>query len=278
MTIESVPNFSEGRNAPTVRAIAAAMGDCVLDYSLDPDHHRSVITAAATPPVLLDAVCNAAAKAVELIDLRTHHGVHPRFGALDVLPFIPLEKATVDDCVELARHAGHRLWTELRLPVYFYEAAARSPARQSLARLRQELRANPHAIPDIGDPAPHPTAGVVIVGARFFLIAYNVNLESTNLAAAKTIAAAVRRLPGVRALGLYLASAQTAQVSMNLIDFRKTGIAAAFDAVCRQARELGIEVRESELIGLAPAAALTPEIAAYVRLRDFHPRRILPVK
>lgn len=278
MIIESVPNFSEGRNTASVQAIAAAMGDCVLDYSLDADHHRSVITAAGAPPVLLDAVCSAAAKAVELIDLRTHQGVHPRTGALDVLPFIPLQDATMADCIKLAREAGERLWTELRLPVYFYEAAAQSAGRQSLAQLRKELRADPHAAPDIGDPVPHPSAGVVIVGARFFLIAYNVNLESSDLAAAKTIAAAVRRLPGVRALGLYLESAQTAQVSMNLIDFRQTGIAAAFDAVCHHARELGIAVRESELIGLAPSTALTPEIAAHVRLRDFHPRRILPVK
>lgn len=278
MIVESVPNFSEGRNAGTVRAIATAMGDCVLDYSLDPDHHRSVITAAAAPQDLLRAVCSAAAKAVELIDLRAHAGVHPRSGALDVLPFIPLLDASIGDCVGLAHQAGERLWNDLRLPVYFYEAAAQSPARQSLAQLRKEIRANPDARPDIGDPTPHASAGVAIVGARFFLIAFNVNLDSADLAAAKTIAAALRLMPGVRALGLFLESTQTAQVSMNLIDYRLTGIAAAFDAVCRRASELGVEVRESELIGLAPSSALTPEIAAHVRLRGFHPRMILPLK
>lgn len=278
MILESVPNFSEGRKPDTVSAIAAAMGDCVLDYSLDRDHHRSVITAAAAPRDLLRAVFDGAAKAVELVDLRDHQGVHPRSGALDVLPFIPLDDASMDDCVELAREAGERLWRELRLPVYLYEDAAQTPLRRSLAQLRKEIRSNPSAPPDIGDPNPHPTAGVAIVGARFFLIAFNVNLDSNDVVIAKTVATAVRRLPGVRALGLYLESSKTAQVSMNLIDYRQTGIAAAFDAVTYHARQLGIRVRDSELIGLAPSPALTPEIAAHVRLRFFSPRMILPLK
>lgn len=278
MILEAVPNFSEGRKAGTVRAIAAAMGECVLDYSLDGDHHRSVVTAVAPPGELLRAALGGAAKAVELIDLRTHQGVHPRSGALDVLPFIPLGGASMDDGAELAREAGERLWKELHVPVYFYEAAAQAPSRRSLAELRKEIRSDPNALPDIGDPVAHPTAGVAIVGARFFLIAYNVNLDSPDVVIARTVATAVRRLPGVRALGLYLESSKTAQVSMNLIDYRQTGIAAAFDAVTYHARQLGIVVRDSELIGLAPAAALTPEIAAHVRLRFFSPRMILPLR
>lgn len=277
MIVETVPNFSEGRNRVVVEAIAAAMGDCVLDWSLDADHHRSVITAAGERDDLLVAVMRGAAAAVDKIDLRTHTGVHPRAGAVDVLPFIPLRGATLADCAELAVEAGEQLWQRFGIPVFLYGEAARHENRRNLAMVRREIRLDPKAMPDIGDVAGgHKTAGVTVVGARFFLIAYNVNLATDDVAAAKAITMKMRAIPHVKALGLSLAGAGIAQVSMNLTDYRVTGIAAAFEAVQREAETLGVAVKESELIGMAPPDALNDDIAEQVRLRGYHRGMILP--
>lgn len=276
--VEAVPNFSEGRDAQVVRSIAAAMDPCVLDFSLDPDHHRSVITIAGAPSAVVAAAVRGAEAAARLIDLSNHVGVHPRVGAIDVLPFVPVTGVTLEECVSLAEWAGQEIWNRCAIPVYFYEAAARTPERRKLADVRREIRLSADAKPDIGRAGLHPTAGAAVVGARFFLIAYNVNLATADVGVAKAIAGRVRKLPGVRALGLWLESAGAAQVSMNLVDYRLTGIAAAFAAVRAEAQALGTDVVESELIGLAPAAALDRAIAAEVLLRDFHEGMILEEK
>ncbi|MCC6586365.1 MAG: glutamate formimidoyltransferase [Bryobacterales bacterium] len=276
MIVETVPNFSEGRNRDTVEAIALRMGDCVLDWSLDADHHRCVITAAGDRGELFAAVMRGAEQAVETIDLRTHRGVHPRVGALDVLPFVPLRGAAMQDCAELAVEAGEQLWQRFGIPVFLYGEAARLEERRNLAMVRREIKLDARAKPDIGDAAGHKTAGVTVVGARYFLIAYNVNLATGDVSAAKAIAAKMRAIPHVKALGLHLAGAGVAQVSMNLTDYRVTGIGAAFEAVRREAEALGIAVSESELIGMAPPDALNDDIAARVRLRAYRRGLILP--
>ncbi|MEZ5352331.1 MAG: glutamate formimidoyltransferase [Bryobacteraceae bacterium] len=275
MLIEAVPNFS-GDPTPMVEAIGAVSGAAVLDHSFDRDHNRSVITCAGPPDAILEASLRAAARAVETIDLRRHRGVHPRIGALDVLPFVPLQGARLDDCAALAVEAGHRLWRQLAIPVYLYEAAARREECRNLSEVRRRAPGLP---PDIGGPAPHPTAGATAVGARPFLVAFNVNLKSGNVAAAKAIAAKVRETGGglarVKALGLEIASRGIAQVSMNLTDFTVTSVAAVFDAVEREARSLGLEVLESELIGLAPRAAIDEAVARHTRIGGWNPSRIL---
>ena len=278
MLVESVPNFSEGRDRSVVEAIADAIttvpGAIVLDLSMDPDHNRSVITFAGRPESVLEASIRAAGKAAERIDLRLHTGVHPRIGAIDVLPFVPLEGTTMEDCVRLARRAAQAIWELHGIPAYLYEFAALRDDHRNLADVRRG-----QSPPDIGGPALHPTAGAVAVGARKFLIAFNVNLESTDLGAAREIARAIREatggLPRVKALGLTMASEGMVQVSMNLTDFEATSIDTAFDAVRELAAKRGIGVRESELIGLAPAAALNEHIARRVLLRAFHPGMIL---
>jgi glutamate formiminotransferase len=264
--IECVPNFSEGRDAGILNDLAAAVkraGAYLLDRTSDVDHNRSVLTFAGSRETALAAALACARIAVERIDLRRHSGVHPRIGALDVLPFVPLEGASMEECVSLAREAGRRIWTDFGLPVYFYEAAASSPQRANLAHVRKQMFP-----PDLGGPEPHPTAGMTAVGARKFLIAYNVNLRTEDLGAAKAIARQVREASGglrcVKALGLPLASRGQVQVSMNLTDFEVTPPHVAFLAVCDLARQRGVEVSGSELIGLIPCKAL--EMAAGVDL------------
>lgn len=276
--IECVPNFSEGRDLAVLDAIAGAIasipGAAILDRTSDHDHHRSVITFAADPESVVEAAVRAAAEAVMRIDLTTHTGVHPRLGALDVLPFVPLSGATLADCVELAHRAGERIWNELRVPVFFYEAAARRP---ELCRL-EEVRRGKHA-PDLGGPALHPTAGAAIVGARKILIAYNINLNTTDLRVAKDIARAIRTssggLPCVKALGLPLASRGLVQVSMNLTDFEQTSIHTVFELVTRLAAAHGVEVAESELIGLVPRKALEAAFAHFLKLPLFDSSNVI---
>ena len=280
--VESVPNFSEGRRAEVVDEIVAAFGNAhpdvlVLDRSSDPDHNRSVLTLAGPGPALVEAAVSGAAACVRLIDLRTHHGAHPRMGALDVLPFVPLDPAA--DCVPLALEAGRRLAEEVGVPVYFYGQAARRPERVALPSVRgrgfEELaeaaRSDPARAPDLGGPGLHPTAGATAVGVRPFLIAYNVNLAGEDVGLARRIARAVRErdggLPAVRALGLPLEGRRMTQVSMNLLDFRVTSPATAFAAVAALAGQAGVEVVESEIVGLVPEAALVGVDPASLRLR-----------
>jgi glutamate formiminotransferase len=268
--VECVPNFSEGRDPRVVDAIASAIASgrrvAVLDCQSDADHNRSVITFVAAPEAAVEAAVRGAAVAVERIDLGRHTGVHPRIGAADVVPFVPLENMTLDDCAALAHQAGEQIWRRLRVPVYFYEAAALRPEWRNLAGLR---RSNPRP-PDVGGPAPHPTAGATAVGARSFLIAYNINLATGDLELARRIARSIRAFPSVKALGFYLESRKLAQVSMNLVDFERTPVEEVYAAVEREAA-----VSDSELIGMVPRRAYEMAPRFYERCANFRPALIL---
>jgi glutamate formiminotransferase len=289
--IECVPNFSEGRDAAKIDAIESAIrsadGAIVLHRSSDPDHNRSVITFAGPPESVLEAAVRGTAAAAKLIDLRAHKGVHPRLGALDVLPFVPVRGTTLEDCIALAHRAGERFWRELSIPVYFYEAAARRPARQRLEDVRrgqfEEIREaaliDESRQPDIGGPGLHSTAGAVIVGARRFLIAFNINLRTSDLQVAKDIARAIRTssggLPAVKALGLPLMSRNLVQVSMNLTDFEQTGLCMVYNEIARRATARGVEIAGSELIGLMPRSAMEQAAGAFLQLENFDSQRIV---
>lgn len=291
MLIECVPNFSEGRDPVRIGAIESAIADVtgilLLDRTSDWDHNRSVITFAGAPEAVIEAALRAARKAAGLIDLNLHRGVHPRIGALDVLPFVPLEDATMDDCVAIARQAGSRIWNELGIPVYFYQAAATRPDRVPLENLRRgQFEGLREAValdetrrPDLGGPFLHPTAGAVITGARKLLLAFNINLQTTDLALAKSIARRIRAssggFPAVKALGLPLASRGLVQVSMNLTDFERTPLHIVFLEVARLAAEHGVAIAESELIGLIPRLALEAAAAGLLKLPCFHSGRVL---
>jgi glutamate formiminotransferase/glutamate formiminotransferase/formiminotetrahydrofolate cyclodeaminase len=273
MIVECVPNFSEGRDAAVVAALAHAGAPWVIHQTSDTDHNRSVLSLAGPPEEILDSAVALAREAARLIDLRTHAGVHPRIGALDVLPFVPLEGAAMDDCVALAHRAGERIWTELGIPVYFYEFAALREACRNLADVRKQL-----VPPDLGGE-PHPSAGCMAVGARKVLIAYNVNLRSGDLGAARAIARTIRQanggLAGVKALGLALESRGLVQVSMNLVDYELTPPHVAFLAIQHEARAMGIEVESSELIGLIPRRALEMAEGVDLRWENLTPESVL---
>jgi glutamate formiminotransferase / 5-formyltetrahydrofolate cyclo-ligase len=269
--VECVPNFSEGRRADVVDALADAVAATpsvqLLDRTSDADHNRSVLTFAGPPAAVADAAAAAVAVALERIDMTAHSGQHPRLGAVDVVPFVPLGETTMDECVALARAFGERIADEHELPVYLYARAATRPERQVLADIRRPqfeglaaLIGTPDHAPDFGPARVHPTAGATVVGARPFLIAYNINLETRDVELAKRIARRVREssggLPRVQALGLYLDEGSCAQVSMNLLDHTVTPMWQVWQAVGELARAEGVDVRESELIGLCPLAAL----------------------
>jgi glutamate formiminotransferase len=286
--VECVPNLSEGRRLEVVEEVAAAFagadpGVLVLDRSSDADHNRTVLTLAGPGPALVEAAVAGAAACARLIDLNRHRGVHPRMGALDVVPFVPLGAATrlagaADpdlDCAALAERAGRRIAAEAGVPVYLYGAAARHPARAPLPAVRRRgfeaLRDAPDPLPDFGGPGLHPTAGATAVGAREVLVAYNVDLAGADLELARRIAAAVRErdggLPRVRAMGVARPDRGLVQVSMNLLDYRATPPAAAFAAVAELAERAGAAVEASEIVGLVPAAALAGVDPADLRLR-----------
>ena len=289
--IECIPNFSEGRDAEKVEliisAIASVAGVVVLDAEMDGDHHRSVITMAGEPAAVVEAAIRAAATAVELIDLNHHAGEHPRIGALDVLPFVPLKGVTMAECIELARLAGRRIASELRIPVYFYEQAATRPERVDLAdvrrgefeRLRDEIGNDPARVPDAGEPRIHPTAGAMAVGARLPLIAYNINLATENLAVAKSIAKAVRGRDGglryLKALGIDLRERRQVQVSMNLVNHEATPLHRVFEMVRREAARYGVAISGSEIVGLVPQAALDACTEYYLQIENFSPELVL---
>ncbi len=290
--VESVPNFSDGQRPAVIDEVVAAFAGAhpevlVLDRSSDPDHDRSVLTLAGPGEALVSAAVAGAAACARLIDLRQQHGAHPRMGALDVLPFVPLGGVGVAECVALAEEAGRRLVAEAGIPVYFYGAAARRPERAALPAVRgrgfeallEAAPCDPASAPDLGGPALHPSAGATAVGVRPFLVAYNVALASDDLALARSIAALVRerdgRLPAVRALGIPLPRRRQVQVSMNLLDFRVTPPAAAFAAVAAAAARAGVEVAGSEIVGLVPEAALAGVDPAALLLHGFSPDHFL---
>ena len=287
MLVESVPNFSEGRRPEVCEKLAdeaRAAGAKVLGLQRDPDHNRSVLTFVGDSAAVAAAAFACARKAVELIDLTRHEGQHPRMGAIDVLPFVPLEGTSLADCVSLARDVGRRLGDELALPVFLYEAAATRPDRKNLAEIRKPqfeglrdlIGKDPDRVPDFGPARIHPTAGCAAVGARMALIAYNVDLESKDVALAKRIARKIRErdggLPGIKALGLWIEDRQCAQVSINVCDFARTGLLEVFRAV---EREAGGAVRSSEVVGLVPRAALPPDAERVLRLAGFAPDQVL---
>lgn len=290
MIIESVPNFSEGRNPEVCRAIADAArraGASVLDLTWDPDHHRSVLTFAGPPAAVETAAFAVAMAALERIDMTKHQGRHPRMGALDVLPFIPIRDASMDEAVAMARSVGARLGSALRLPVFLYEAAATRPERRNLADvrapqfegLRDLIGKDPDRRPDFGPDRIHPTGGAVAVGARMPLIAFNLDLATDDVDVARSIARAIRErdggLPGIKALGLFLDQRNCAQVSMNVCDYTKTGLLAVYDAVEGHAARLGTSIRAGELIGLVPRAAFPEGAEKKLKIPDFSAERIL---
>jgi glutamate formiminotransferase / 5-formyltetrahydrofolate cyclo-ligase len=288
--IESVPNVSEGRRTDVVAALVESVervhGVRLLDHSSDASHNRSVLTMVGDAQGLETAILALVERAVASIDLRAHRGEHPRLGAVDVVPFIPIEAATMADCVALARRVGAAIAERYSVPVYLYEEASANPSRRNLEDIRRgefeglaAKMASDGWAPDFGGPQPHPTAGATVVGARMPLIAYNINLATDRLEVAKKIAAAVRSSSGgfrfVKAMGIALQDRGIVQVSMNLTNYEKTPMFRVFETVRREAARYGVEVLESEIIGLVPAAALTDAAEYYLQLAGFTREQVL---
>jgi glutamate formiminotransferase/formiminotetrahydrofolate cyclodeaminase len=292
--IECVPNFSEGRDPAKVDAIVSAMsgvaGVYVLDREMDADHHRCVVTLAGEPEAVAEAALRGVGKAMELIDLNVHTGAHPRVGAADVIPFIPIHGVTIEDCVALARRVGKEIWARYRIPVFFYEAAATRADRTNLENvrrgqfegLRDELKRNHDRQPDIGEPKLHPTAGVTVVGARKFLIAYNVNLNTSDVGIASKIAKAIRFSSGglryVKSMGVELKARNLAQVSINLTDFEQTPMHRVYEMVKREAARYGAIPVGSEIVGLIPKKAIEMAADYFLQVENFSPEQIFENK
>lgn len=289
--VECFPNFSEGRRTDVVDAIAAAVlaagSVYLLDRHMDPDHNRAVITIAGSPEAITEAAFRGVEAAAAHIDLTKHHGAHPRIGAADVVPFVPIRGVTLDECVLIARSVGQRISGQLKIPVYLYEAAATRPGRirlEDIRRgqfegLRDEIETKPERKPDFGEPRIHPTAGATAVGARKLLIAFNINLDTPDVEIARQIARRVRSssggLPYVKAMGLRLKERNQAQVSMNLTDYEQTSMRLVFDTVRIEAERLGAGIAGSEIVGLIPRGALDPAAVPDLRLENFRPSMIL---
>ena len=289
--VECVPNFSEGRDAAKIEAIVqsilAVPEVVLLDREADADHNRSVLTFVGPPAAVADAAFRSVQKAAALIDLRKHRGAHPRIGAADVVPFIPIEGVTLEDCIAMAERVGKEIWSKLRIPVYFYEAAAKRPDRVNLENIRRgqfealatEMGRVAERAPDVGEPACHPSAGATVVGARKFLIAYNVNLGTADVSIAKRIAKAIRFSSGgfryVKSMGVSLASRNLAQVSINLTDFEQTPMHLVFETVRREAERYGVPVVGSEIVGLIPKRALELSAEYFLRFENFRPELVL---
>lgn len=288
--VQCVPNFSEGRRPEVVEQIVAAIraveGVSLLDYSMDASHNRSVVTFIGPPARVGEAALAAAARAAELINMEEHSGAHPRIGATDVIPFIPVSGVEMAECVELARTVGREMGEKLGIPVYLYEAAATRPERKNLAQVRQgqyeglktEI-ARPERAPDFGPPRLHPTAGATAVGARPPLIAYNINLGTGDLRIAQAIARSIRGssggYPSIKALGVMLEDRGLAQVSINVCNFREVSLPRIFETVRLEAARYGVNVVGSEIVGLVPLEALLDTAAFYLRLEGFAPQQVL---
>ena len=289
--IECVPNFSEGRDLAKVDALVEAMravpGVWVLDRTSDADHNRSVVTIAGEPEAVAEAALRGVGKAAELIDMTRHSGAHPRIGATDVVPFIPIEGYTIEECVALARRVGHEIWERYRIPVYFYEAAATRPERRNLEDvrrgqfegLREDALRDPDRSPDIGEPRLHSSAGATAVSARKLLIAYNIVLNTQDISVAKKIARTIRFSSGglryVKAMGIDLKSRGLAQVSINLTDFEQTPLHVVFEMVKREAERYGCAIAGSEIVGLIPRKAIETAAEYYLQLQNFSSATVL---
>ncbi len=283
--VECVPNFSEGKDRGVIDRIASAIesvaGLGVLHQEMDADHHRAVITFVGEKERIGEGALRAIGKAAELIDLNQHSGVHPRIGAADVVPFVPVRNVTLRDCAQIAQEVGKEAYRRFSIPVYLYGVAALRPRRAQLENvrrgqfegLRAELAGQTDRQPDFGAARLHPTAGAAAVGARKFLIAYNINLATPDVDLAKSIARKIRfssgGIPHVKAIGVSLKTRARAQVSINLTDFEVSPLQQVFDAVCHEAERLGTRVAESEIVGLVPRKALPPSFESSLQLKDF---------
>ncbi|MCX7029833.1 MAG: glutamate formimidoyltransferase [Spirochaetes bacterium] len=291
--IECVPNFSEGRRPGVIEAIVAPFrgrpGVRLLDHRADPDHNRLVVSLVGEPGPVSGALLESCRTAVASIDLRTHRGAHPRIGAVDVVPFVPLRGMPMRECVELARDFGRRFNRETGVPVYFYEDAAMRPERRKLEDVRRgQFEAlcreigRPERAPDVGEPAVHPSAGATAVGARRFLVAFNVNLATRDLSIAKAIAKAVRAssggLPDVKAVGVDLADRGMVQVSMNLTDHERSPMHLVLERVRAEARSRGVEIAETEIYGMVPAAAMLDAAAHYLQATAFEHSQVIEMR
>ncbi len=289
--VECVPNFSEGRRPEVLDEIVGAMTDVpgvkLLGKEMDADHNRAVVTIIGEPDAVLEGACQGIGKARDLLDLTKHEGEHPRMGATDVCPFVPVKGVTMDDCVELAQKLGERVGTELGIPVFLYEAAATSPSRENLAKVRKgqfeglskEIGTNPAKDPDYGPKKIHPTAGAIAIGARPFLVAYNINLATDDLSIAKTIAHAIRHARGgyryVKAMGFEIKDRGIVQVSINMVNYKGTPLFRVFETVKREAQRYGVNVVGSEIVGLVPSEALVACADFYLQLEDFKSDQVL---
>lgn len=292
--VECVPNFSEGRRPEVIDDIVGAMlavpGVRLLDKEMDPNHNRAVVTVVGEPEPVLEGAFRGIAKAAALIDLRSHEGEHPRMGAADVVPFVPVRGVTMQDCVALARRLGERVGNELGIPVYLYECAATRSDRENLADVRKgqfeglccDIGTDPDRDPDFGPRKIHPSAGAVAIGARAFLVAYNINLGTGDVAVAKAIARAIRHSTGglryVKAMGFELKDRGIVQVSINMVNFEGTPLFRVFELVKLEAERYGVPVVGSEIVGLVPEDALIACAEFYLRLERFTRDQVLEVR
>ncbi|WP_448523408.1 glutamate formimidoyltransferase [Pseudothermotoga sp.] len=291
--VESAPNFSEGRREEIVRQIMAQAEGVqdvwILDWSMDADHNRSVVTLVGSPEPLLEVLFRMTKKAMELIDMRTHKGEHPRMGATDVIPLVPVMNITMEECVELSKRLGERIGQELNIPVFLYERSATAPHRENLADIRKgefegffEKIKDPRWKPDFGPEEVHPTAGVTAVGAREYLIAFNVNLGTTRIEIAEKIAKAVRHISGgyryVKAIAVDLKEKGMVQVSMNMTNYKKSPLFRVFETIKREAERYGVPVVGTEIIGMVPMQAMLEVAQFYLQLDDFDMNRIIESK
>ncbi len=291
--VECVPNFSEGRDLSKIEKILAPFrgreGVKLLDHQRDMDHNRLVVTVVGEPEVLKDAVIAAVGVAVEVIDMRRHQGQHPRMGAVDVIPFIPIKNLTMEDAVALSKETAQAVWDTYRFPVFLYEASATKPERKDLANIRKgqfegmpEKLKDPEWKPDFGEAAIHPTAGVVAIGARMPLVAFNVNLDTDNMEIANAIAKAVRHISGglryCKAIGVELKERHIVQVSMNMTDFTKTPLYRVVELIRIEAKRYGVNVVGSEIVGLVPMEALVDAASYYMGLEKFSMEQVLEVR
>lgn len=288
--VECVPNYSEGRRKDVIEKIVNAIeevdGVVVIDWSMDKDHNRSVVTCIAPPDKAVEAMLRGAEVAIKHIDLRSHKGEHPRIGAVDVVPFVPLMGVSMKECVELSYKFGNALWEKFKVPVYFYAESAIEQHKYRLPDIRKgefeglsEKMKDPKWYPDVGNPEPHPTAGATVTGARQFLIAYNVYLNTNDVKIAKKIAKAVRESSGglknVQAKGVFIEERNLAQVTMNILNFKKTPIPRVFELVKREAQRYGVVPVESEIIGLIPLDAIVSVFKYYLQAHNFKREQIL---
>ncbi len=291
--IESVPNFSEGRRKEVVEEIIKVSEETqnvwVFDWSMDEDHNRSVVTIVGDPQAVAEAIFKMSKKAVELIDLRHHTGEHPRMGAVDVIPFVPIKGTTMEECIDISKSVGKRIGEELNVPVYLYERSATKPSRENLADIRKgefegffDKIKSPDWIPDFGPKAVHPTAGVVAVGAREYLIAFNVNLGTKDTKIAENIAKSVRNSSGgyrfIKAIGVDLKEKGVVQVSMNMTNYKKSPLYRVFETIKLEAERYGVPVVGSEIIGMMPMDVMIQTCNFYLRIDNFSGDKVIENK